>query len=242
MTPHKSAGFLEAPLKPSLGEKCQHFQIFCCKIRTQSLEVLPWALGSVAPARPQALQFYLSVCLTRRQILQEFTSLTSPRAGDDATSAKAVYNDQHRTLHVLFRWDLCKWSFPAKLQKNRKLPKSTEATKIYKRDINSERLTGTRKTQQHFAVDQQPSVAKVGETGFICKIREDRPMQKDRVWWTKAKWRLVVLSRRQDCPAPQRFRLAREKRQRSTSRFYYFDLAYVVRVLVNKNIVLRSFK
>lgn len=108
MTPHKSAGFLEAPLKPSLGEKCQHFQIFCCKIRTQSLEVLPWALGSVAPARPQALQFYLSVCLTRRQILQEFTSLTSPRAGDDATSAKAVYNDQHRTLHVLFRRDLCK--------------------------------------------------------------------------------------------------------------------------------------
>lgn len=37
-------------------------------------------------------------------------------------------------------------------------------SKIYKRDINRERVVVTQKTQQHFAVDQCTFVAKVRET------------------------------------------------------------------------------
>lgn len=80
-----------------------------------------------------------------------------------------VCDGRYRILHVLFRWDLCKYSLPAKLQKNRKLPKSTEATKIYVRLTNREMLTGTHKTKKHFAVDHETSVAKVGENDSYAR-------------------------------------------------------------------------
>lgn len=83
-----------------------------------------------------------------------------------------VYDDHYRILHVLFRWDLCKCNLPAKSQENRKLPKSIEATKIYERDINREAHTGTCKTQKHFAVDHQISVAKVGENDLYARLEK----------------------------------------------------------------------
>lgn len=39
MKHHKPGGFLEAK-SPTFSEKSQHFQTFCCRVRTQSLEAL----------------------------------------------------------------------------------------------------------------------------------------------------------------------------------------------------------